>query len=138
MPVGNVAVEAVQCQCFFVNQLFPEALMAAATTPLERAFYLLHQDLLGYLDAVEELTDDANADDEEILAVAREHVPNLIGALRGVICKHRADVRGLCLGCAPTWTGQGFVRELWPCPAINEVHRYMQEPESVSGNMHSP
>jgi hypothetical protein len=94
--------------------------------------------MLRYIDAVEELTNKANADDEEILVVAREHVPNLISAIRGVIGNHQADVFGLCLGCGPNWSGDRFVRQPWPCPAIAEMHKYMQSPDTVYGSMHAP
>ncbi|WP_033437754.1 hypothetical protein [Saccharothrix sp. NRRL B-16314] len=97
---------------------------------LSRAFSLLDQDMLGYLDAVEELTD-AHEADETVLAVARTEVPRLIAALRGTLGNHQADILGLCLGCAPTWTDGRFTRTPWPCPVIDAAHTYLKDPTSI-------
>ncbi|NUT48586.1 MAG: hypothetical protein HOV94_14955 [Saccharothrix sp.] len=89
---------------------------------LARAFHLLDQDMLGYLDAVEQLTDEHESDDATVLAVARTEVPRLIAALRGTLGAHQPDAVGRCLGCAPT---------PWPCQVIDAAHAYLKDPDSV-------
>lgn len=42
---------------------------------LARAHHLLNQDMLGYLDTVELLTNDQDTDENTVLAVARAEVP---------------------------------------------------------------
>jgi hypothetical protein len=98
---------------------------------LSRAFHLLNQDMLGYLDTVEMLTTEDDTREDIVLAVARTHVPRLIAALRGTLGNHKADAFGLCLGCAPTWTDGRFSRTSWPCPAINGVHDYLKNPDRI-------
>jgi hypothetical protein len=98
---------------------------------LSRAFSLLDQDMLGYLDAVEQLTDEHQTDDDTVLAVARTEVPRLIAALRGTLGNHQADILGLCLGCAPTWIDGRFTRTPWPCPVVDAAHTYLKDPDSI-------
>ncbi|ONI88478.1 hypothetical protein ALI22I_19190 [Saccharothrix sp. ALI-22-I] len=62
---------------------------------LSRAFHLLDQDMLGYLDTVELLTNEHESDEQTVLAVARTEVPRLVAALRGTLINHSADVFGL-------------------------------------------
>jgi hypothetical protein len=96
------------------------------TSALERAAFLLREDMLGYIDAVEQVTHESNTDsDEEILVAAREHLPRLVAALRGAIGKHQADPTGLCVSCAPLTR--------WPCPVVNEMHSHMVKPGVVWG-----
>lgn len=94
---------------------------------LSRAFFLLDQEMLEYLDAVEHLTDEHESDRETVLAVARTEVPRLIAALRGALGDHQPDASGLCLGCAPTWTGGRFTRRSWPCPVVDAVHAHLKD-----------
>jgi hypothetical protein len=96
-----------------------------------RAFFLLDQDMLGYLDAVEQLTDERESDERTVLAVARTQVPRLIAALRGTLGNHQADDLGLCLGCAPTWLDGRFTRTPWPCPVVDAAHTYLKDPDSI-------
>ncbi|GGP48869.1 hypothetical protein [Saccharothrix coeruleofusca] len=98
---------------------------------LSRAHELLHQEMLGYLDEVELLTSEADTEDETILDVARTEVPRLVAAVRGMLRDHRADVFGLCLGCAPTWVDGHFAREPWPCPVVGGAHEYLRRPEKL-------
>jgi hypothetical protein len=99
---------------------------------------LLRQDMLGYIDAVEMFTDEENVSDEDVLTMAREHTPRLISAIRGALRNHQPDIFGLCLGCGPSWTGEGFVRAAWPCGIVNEMHKCMLAPENVYGATHAP
>lgn len=93
------------------------------TSPaLARAFHLLDQDMLGYLDAVELLTDERESDEATVLAVARTEVPRLIAALRGTLGDHQPGPDGRCRGCAPT---------PWPCPVIDAAHTYLKDPNSI-------
>ncbi|KOX33272.1 hypothetical protein ADK67_06990 [Saccharothrix sp. NRRL B-16348] len=98
---------------------------------LARAFHLLDQDMLGYLDTVERLTDERESDDETVRAVARTEVPRLIAALRGTLTNHQADAFGLCLGCAPTWLDGRFTRTPWPCPVVDAAHAFLKDPDSI-------
>lgn len=98
---------------------------------LSRAHHLLNQDMLGYLDTVELLTNDHDTDDDTVLAVARTEVPRLIAALRGTLGNHMADVFGLCLGCAPTWADGRFTRTPWPCAVVDSAHTYLKDPDRV-------
>jgi hypothetical protein len=98
---------------------------------LARAFHLLDQDMLGYLDEVERLTDDHESDVATVLAVARTEVPRLIAALRGTLGDHRPDASGLCLGCAPTWIGGHYTRTPWPCPVVDAAHSYLKDPDLI-------
>lgn len=88
---------------------------------LARAHHLLTQDMLGYLDTVELLTNDQDTDDDTVLAVARTEVPRLIAALRGTVSGHRADASGHCTGC----------RTAWPCAVIDSAHTYLQDPDRI-------
>ncbi|MBP2325616.1 hypothetical protein JOF56_006001 [Kibdelosporangium banguiense] len=84
--------------------------MSTATSALERAHFLLRQDMYGYLDAVEMLTDETTVEDEDILVVAREHLPRLIPAVRGTLSRHRPDAFGHRLGCPPGWANGQYTR----------------------------
>jgi hypothetical protein len=94
---------------------------------LARAHHLLNQDMLGYLDTVELLTNEDDTDDETVLAVARTEVPRLIAALRGTLSAHKADGSGLCLSCRTTW----------PCHVIDRAHTHLKDPDRVLDD-HSP
>lgn len=104
---------------------------------LARAYHLLDQDMLGYLDTVELLTNEHESDDDTVLAVARTEVPRLIAALRGTVSNHKADVFGLCLGCAPIWIDGRYTRTPWPCTVIDSAHTYLKDPDRVF-ETHSP
>ncbi|MFI9009696.1 hypothetical protein ACIGNX_20940 [Actinosynnema sp. NPDC053489] len=88
---------------------------------LARAHHLLTQDMLGYLDTVELLTNDQDTDEDTVLAVARAEVPRLIAALRGTISTHRADTSGLCPACRTTW----------PCAVVDSAHTYLKDPDRI-------
>ncbi|PSL58028.1 hypothetical protein B0I31_101243 [Saccharothrix carnea] len=88
---------------------------------LARAHHLLNQDMLGYLDTVELLTNDQDTDENTVLAVARTEVPRLIAALRGTLSAHKVDGSGLCLSC----------RSTWPCPVIDRAHTYLKDPDRI-------
>jgi hypothetical protein len=105
--------------------------MAVAQSALERAHHLLQQDMYLYLDTLEMLTDESNVDDEDILAIAREHLPHLIDAVRGALGKHQADTFGHCLGCPPAWTNGQYTRTVWPCAVVDQIHGYMLKPETI-------
>ena len=94
---------------------------------LARAHFLLNQDMLGYLDTIELLTNEDDTDDETVLAVARTEVPRLIAALRGTLSNHKADGSGQCLDCHDTW----------PCPVIDSAHTFLKDPDRVLDD-HSP
>jgi hypothetical protein len=98
---------------------------------LARAYHLLDQDMLGYLDTIEMLIDERNTDQKTVLAVARTEVPRLITALRNTVRSHRADATGQCLGCTTT------ARTSWPCPVIDAAHTYLKDPDRVF-ETHSP
>lgn len=94
------------CRCATVSDM---------TTALERAYFLLREDMYEYLDAVEEYTDETNfADDETILLVARAHLPHLISIARCALRNHVRDDSGICKSCSAAW----------PCDYINELCRF--------------
>ncbi|MFE9750883.1 hypothetical protein ACFYOT_38755 [Saccharothrix saharensis] len=88
---------------------------------LARAHHLLNQDMLGYLDTVELLTNEHDTDDETVLAVARTEVPRLVAALRATVATHKADASGQCPACRTTW----------PCAVIDSAHTYLKDPDSI-------
>ncbi|MFJ6672568.1 hypothetical protein ACIQMJ_15785 [Actinosynnema sp. NPDC091369] len=88
---------------------------------LARAHHLLNQDMLGYLDTVELLTNEHDTDDETVLAVARTEVPRLVAALRATLATHKADASGDCPAC----------RTAWPCAVIDSGHAYLKDPDSI-------
>ncbi|XVS63046.1 hypothetical protein ACQPYE_33030 [Actinosynnema sp. CA-299493] len=88
---------------------------------LARAHHLLNQDMLGYLDTVELLTDEHDTDDETVRAVARTEVPRLVAALRATLATHKADASGQCPTC----------RTAWPCAVIDSAHAYLKDPDSI-------
>ncbi|TQM83562.1 hypothetical protein FHX81_5988 [Saccharothrix saharensis] len=88
---------------------------------LARAHHLLNQEMLGYLDTVELLTNEHDTDDETVLAVARAEVPRLVAALRATVATHKADPSGDCPACHTTW----------PCAVIDSAHSYLKDPDSI-------
>lgn len=103
--------------------------MTPVSSALAHAHQLLRNDMLTYIDNVVWLA--TEHDDETALAVARAEVPRLVEAIRGALANHRADVSGLCLGCAPTWADSRFVRQNWPCPVVDGMHEHLKHPERV-------
>jgi hypothetical protein len=91
----------------------------------------LQQDMYEYLDAVETFTDQANTSDDEILVVAREHLPRLISAVRGTLMRHTSDAFGHCLGCPPEWSNGSYTRAVWPCRVVNDIYGFMVKPETI-------
>lgn len=105
--------------------------MASIPDALARAQDLLRQDMIGYLDEVEFLIAESEQNDDVVAELARNEVPRMAAAMRGVLGHHQRDHFGLCLGCAPTWDQGRWVRESWPCPVVNEMQRYLRNPDAI-------
>jgi hypothetical protein len=93
------------------------------------AFGQLRESMYGCIDNIEYLL--AEYPDEVVLSLARNEIPRLISAIRGVVAEHRPDADGRCAGCGFRRTETGYQLEIWPCRAINAVHVYLKDPERV-------
>ncbi|HWE88175.1 MAG TPA: hypothetical protein VG317_01775 [Pseudonocardiaceae bacterium] len=87
---------------------------------MDRALYLLRQEIYNYLDTAEHFSDLDPWKDEDA-ALIRELVPTLTSIIRGVVAMHRHDESRKCTACD----------QPWPCSVANYVHAALHDPERV-------
>ena len=90
---------------------------------------LLREKILECLESVDEpLLPGNDYDPDVVLEVAYNEMPRLTTALRGVLKDHESDRDGHCQACGYRKIGDRFEPTPWPCPVVNSVHAYIQDP----------
>lgn len=93
------------------------------------AYWYLRDRIVTCIDNAECILDDSS--DEVVLALAHNEMPRLIAAIRGVVKDHRTDKFGHCIACGYSRIGESYEPRTWPCPVINSVHEYLNDPDRV-------
>jgi hypothetical protein len=93
------------------------------------AYWYLRDRIVRCIDNAECILD--NSSDPVVLALAHNEMPRLIAAVRGVMKDHRTDKSGNCTACGYRPNGDTFEPRPWPCPVVNSVHEYLNDPDRV-------
>ncbi|OZM73728.1 hypothetical protein CFN78_09460 [Amycolatopsis antarctica] len=93
--------------------------MSTVSPALDRAFWLLRNEIYERLDAADCLIEDfaewTGAQQER----AGQVLDDLVTTIRSVVAEHVADTAGQCVFCA----------DAWPCRTIAVVYRVTTDPE---------
>lgn len=86
---------------------------------LASAFHLMRQDLYRHLDTAEAVATSRPNWSEEDVQAARAVIEDLVTVIRGVVALHDTPDGIRCRTCDM----------LWPCQALETLHRLMKEPD---------